>query len=401
MRRYLYFSAAILSLFLAIHTKENAFTLPFSILLVEVLFFQLRKWNISLNNYRLYLVLVVALIAAVGVISTFSLGVLNPIPPSLGNDYTLTSKNYLFTQFNVIPQYIRLLILPYGLHLDHDFPISNGLFDGLTWLNLIVIILLLALSLFMIKRNTILSFGMLWFFITLSIESSIVPISDVFFEHRTYLPSVGFLLLLTSGIFLLLDKKGIIYPTVILTTVSLLFAYLTYERNKVWKDDLTLTLDNLKKAPNKSRTNLNYGMALYVAGNKEEALHYINKAVEINSSYYDAVNNRGNVLSGMGRIKEALPDYIKCTQLEPENVDGLCNLGITFAILERPEEAIKTFKKVITLSPQNSKAYFNRGLLYYNTGKLDEAEKDFEETLKLNPRNEEASKYLNQLRTRK
>jgi tetratricopeptide (TPR) repeat protein len=253
----------------------------------------------------------------------------------------------------------------------------------------------------MVKRNTILSFGMLWFFITLSIESSIVPISDVFFEHRTYLPSVGFLLLLTSGIFLLLDKKGIIYPTVILTTVSLLFAYLTYERNKVWKDDLSLTLDNLQKAPNKSRTNLNYGMALYGTGKKEEAIQYINKAVEINPDYYDAVNNRGNILSNMGRIQEALPDYLKCTKMQPDNVNGLCNLGITYAILKKTDEAIQAFNRVLTLSPQNSQGYFNRGLLYYNTGKLYEAEKDFEETLKLNPGNEEASKYLNQLRNRK
>jgi hypothetical protein len=30
-----------------------------------------------------------------------------------------------------------------------------------------------------------------WFFLTLSVESSVIPISDVMFEHRVYLPSAG------------------------------------------------------------------------------------------------------------------------------------------------------------------------------------------------------------------
>lgn len=400
-KRYFFFLLSFLSFFLAIHTKENAFTLPFVILMMEVLFFQQKKWNLSFTNYRLYLFVSVAAILGFGIVSYFSMSVLKPIPPSYGNAYTLTPMNYLFTQFNVIPQYIRMLVLPYGQHLDHDFPIFNGLFDGLTWLNLGILVTLLVLSLFMIKRNVILSFGLLWFFITLAIESSIVPISDVFFEHRTYLPSVGFLLLLTSGIFLLLNRKGKIYPILTLIAMSLIFSYLTYERNKVWKSDLTLTLDNLQKAPNKSRTNLNYGMALYGEGKKDESLQYINKAVELNPEYYDAVNNRGNVLSSMGKIKEALPDYLKCTKMQPDNVNGLCNLGITYAILNKTDEAIQAFNRVLTLSPQNAQGHFNRGLLYYNTGKWEEAEKDLTETLRLNPGNEEASKYLNQIRNRK
>ncbi len=39
-------------------------------------------------------------------------------------------------------------------------------------------------------RGLLISFGILWFFITLSVESTIIPL-HVIFEHRLYLPSVG------------------------------------------------------------------------------------------------------------------------------------------------------------------------------------------------------------------
>jgi len=45
------------------------------------------------------------------------------------------------------------------------------------------------------------AFGIFWFFMTLSVESSIIPIADVIFEHRLYLPSVGFFIAITSALF--------------------------------------------------------------------------------------------------------------------------------------------------------------------------------------------------------
>jgi hypothetical protein len=43
-----------------------------------------------------------------------------------------------------------------------------------------------------IKGYRLISFAIIWFFVTLSVESSIIPIRDVIYEHRVYLPSVGF-----------------------------------------------------------------------------------------------------------------------------------------------------------------------------------------------------------------
>jgi len=54
-------------------------------------------------------------------------------------------------------------------------------------------------------QTRIITFGVLWFFITLSTESSIIPIIDVIFEHRVYLPSIGMLTAITIAVFWIAD----------------------------------------------------------------------------------------------------------------------------------------------------------------------------------------------------
>jgi hypothetical protein len=52
----------------------------------------------------------------------------------------------------------------------------------------------IAVKLF--KNERLLSFGIIWFFVTLSVTSSFIVIYDVIFEHRLYLPSAGFAILM-------------------------------------------------------------------------------------------------------------------------------------------------------------------------------------------------------------
>ena len=105
------------------------------------------------------------------------------------------------TQFRVIVNYLQLLAFPTGLNLDHDIRPSEQLFDAGTLLSLVFLLALLALAIYVFPKNRFISFGIFWFFLTLAVESSIIPISDLMFEHRTYLPSFGFFLLITAGIF--------------------------------------------------------------------------------------------------------------------------------------------------------------------------------------------------------
>ncbi|MBU4127111.1 MAG: hypothetical protein KKD16_06105, partial [Proteobacteria bacterium] len=52
------------------------------------------------------------------------------------------------------------------------------------------------ISIWTYRKARLVSFAIAWFFITLSVTSSFVVIYDVIFEHRLYLPSIGFALLI-------------------------------------------------------------------------------------------------------------------------------------------------------------------------------------------------------------
>ncbi len=64
------------------------------------------------------------------------------------------------------------------------------------------------LSPFTFHLLRLIAFGILWFFITLSVESSIIPIAMVIDEYRIYLPSVGFFIALVAGVMLLLKQMS-------------------------------------------------------------------------------------------------------------------------------------------------------------------------------------------------
>jgi len=50
-----------------------------------------------------------------------------------------------------------------------------------------------------IHYSRLIAFGIIWFFLALSVESSFIPIEDVIFEHRLYLPSIGTFIAFTAA----------------------------------------------------------------------------------------------------------------------------------------------------------------------------------------------------------
>ena len=118
---------------------------------------------------------------------------------------------YFCTQLRVIVKYIQLMFFPVGQNLDYDFPPSKSLFEPTVIISGLILLAVIALAIWLIPRMRLISFGILWFFIALAPTSSFVPILDVIFEHRLYLPSVGFILAFVLAIdqFPLQKKPGI------------------------------------------------------------------------------------------------------------------------------------------------------------------------------------------------
>ncbi len=98
----------------------------------------------------------------------------------------LTSWQYLRSQPAVILYYLRLAVWPDPLCLDYGWPVSNSplMIYGLG----AVILGMLAWTGYACFRSPRLGFPGLAFFTVLGPTSSFVPIADLAFEHRMYLP---------------------------------------------------------------------------------------------------------------------------------------------------------------------------------------------------------------------
>jgi protein O-mannosyl-transferase len=392
-RVFFFYAGSILCAVLGMLTKEIVFTLPFALVLCEFSFIKSDTWKIDLKDSGIQIPIIIFVIFIAIFFLNFSFGIFNPIPPLpvQGYDYPITAREYLLTQFSVILTYIRLLILPLNQNLDYDYPISHSLFEWHTLFGLLSLAGILVLGILLFRRYRLIAFGIFWFFLTLSVESSVIPISqNVIFEHRTYLPSIGFFLVLTGAVFYFIWDRYKQVSVGALVLLILTNAVLTYERNKVWASDYTLWADCMKKSPNKPRPLSEYGIVLAAAGNAFEALPYFDKAIKANPHFSAAYSNRGGAYEKLGNYNLAIADFDRAIELDPTFAAAYYNRGVTYGALGNYNRAIGDYDRAIEINPKYAEAYMSRGIACNSLGNYNMAIADFGRAIEINPKDAEA-----------
>ena len=204
--QYVFFALSLISGLLAFFCKQSAASLPLVILLLEY-----ACYDRTLAGWIQKIKWVLPGMVLFGLVYAYNLGlfshtvqfdsILEDVFEAARETREISRWQYLCTQFNVISIYIRLLFIPVYQNLDYMFPIKKNLFDGATPYAFLFLVGIVAITLWHRKKHPVVFIGVLWFFITLSIESSIFPIKDALFEHRLYLPMFGFSLLVSYGIY--------------------------------------------------------------------------------------------------------------------------------------------------------------------------------------------------------
>jgi tetratricopeptide (TPR) repeat protein len=387
-RVYFYYAGSVLCAILGMLTKEVVFTLPFALVLYEFSFIKTDTWKIDLKERGVHFPIIILGIFIVLFFLNFSFGIFNPVPPLLnqGYDSPITAWEYFLTQFSVILTYIRLFVVPVNQNLDYDYPISHSFLEWHTLFGLLSLAGIFVAGILLFRRYRLISFGIFWFFLTLSVESSIIPISqNVIFEHRTYLPGLGFFLVLTGVVFYFLWDRYRQVSVGVLVLLVLTNTVLTYERNKVWKSEYTLWADCLKKSPNKPRPLNAYGKALADAGNASEALTYYNRSIEMNPRFFLAYENRGNAKTKLGDYRGAITDYEETLRINPYHADGHYNLGNALARQGKMAEAVAQLKEAVKIIPRSADYHNNLGYVLALQGKEEEAITHFQEAIRLKP----------------
>jgi tetratricopeptide (TPR) repeat protein len=170
----------------------------------------------------------------------------------------------------------------------------------------------------------------------------------VIFEHRTYLPGFGFFLAMTCAFFYFFREQYLKIALIILLMVAAVNTALTYQRNKIWKNEYTLWDDCLKKSPDKARVNNNFGTTLSDKGKFVQAIYYYNKAILLAPDYLPYYN-RGKAYSKLGQYQRAIEDYNEAIRLKPDYANAYDNRGFAYVMQGKNKLACSDAKKACEL----------------------------------------------------
>ena len=376
----IFYCGSLIAAIMAMFTKEMAITLPFMVILYETCFLKRRG---GLNWKYLVPFLATLLIIPLTMFLTKSVDFIG-MRRVLEGPSNISSWQYLLTQLRVIVTYLRLLFIPINQNSDYYYPIAKNLLELPILASLIFLVSILTIAIRIFSKYRLISFGIFWFFLTLIPESSVIPIKDVIFEHRLYLPMVGFSFFLVSFIYYLFGNKTIKPMIMVLLIITSCYAILTYRRNLIWKDGFTLWNDVVHKSPGKARPYASRGNAYYQQGNFTQAISDCTKAIEINPNLEVAYYNRGNAYRDQGNIQQAISDYNKVIEINPKFEKAYNNRGLVYKNQGNIQQAIFDFTKAIEINPNLEVIYYNRGNTYYQQGNLFQAISDYTKATKIN-----------------
>jgi tetratricopeptide (TPR) repeat protein len=392
-RRWALWAGSFVAWLLALGSKQNAVTLPIVLALYEWFFFRDLSADWLRRNLGIFLGLAVLL---AGVALLYLRG--DPSNLLVGyadRDFTMSQR--VLTQLRVVVFYIGLLAFPAPSrqNLIHAFPASRSLFDPITTLLCLLLLAgLLALAIALARNHRLASFCILWFFIHLAVESSVVSL-EMAFEHRLYLPLAG-VALLASWLLLSRPSRQQRLAVAVAVCVVAALGAATYARNETWRDGVTLWNDVIAKNPRSHRGHYNLGVQLEARGQIDEAAHHYREALRIAPRFAQAHNNLAMTLAGKGRVEEAIRHYGAALEIDPEFAKAHNNLGMALSGRGRFAEAERHYAEALRLVPDYAKAHNNLGVTLARQGRLEEASRRFAEALRLEPDYAEARKNLEQ-----
>ncbi|MCM4172439.1 tetratricopeptide repeat protein [Arenibacter sp. TNZ] len=270
--------------------------------------------------------------------------------------------NYLITQPLVMCHYILTYFIPYNLSADTDWMAFESILDYRPILGIVGIALLayLALRASNKKETKLFSFGMLWFFISLLPSSSVLPFAEVLNDHRSFIPYMGLTIAFVFGSKYILETY---FPKILNTHIGqfsmalfIIFfltanAYGLHQRNKVWKDELSLWKDVTIKSPKNGRGHMNYGLALMADADYTNAEISFNKALEYSPNYSSIYTNLGILKNAIGDKESADKNFKKALSLSDSNHKTKYFYGRYLFQNDQFKEAIDYFTQVNNLTP--------------------------------------------------
>ena len=317
-------------------------------------------------------------------------------PSTAGED--IGRLNYMLTQPSVLLYYyFKLFLFPINLNIDPDIQMVTQWWSWGFCSGLVAIVGSIYVS-YRVKETRLLLFLVFWFLIVVSPSSSIITLSDLAAEHRTYLASYSFYAASAIYIYkiphLVFSNQTRKSRLIILTVsifISVLFSVLTIQRNQIWASEVSLWNDTLKKSPHKIRPIINLAHAYTAVGTFDLAVEYYEKAMALNPNIFATNYNLGNLYLERGREEDALRLLQTAALIRPKTPEVHGLLGEIFLKRKQIDLAKFHLKRAVEIKPDYALAMRNLGIInYFHLKNPKEAAVYFSRSLSIDPNQKEA-----------
>ncbi len=346
-------------------------------------------------------------------------------PPHMADNLLFQTDNEWLRKTTAIAyfgRYVGLLFFPVGLSMDYSYAhlTLTPWNDVSFWVGVLLILFMLGIAAKYFRARNLISFGILFFLVTMSLPSNVImPIGTHFAERLLFVPSLGWSLAMVGtfhelwkgnpGASLAASKGFSLRYTVYYGVLGMAVAIgsvLTWLRIPVWKDNLSLFESGIRSAPNSFRTHYYLGLFLV---KKENLQHYaeaeqhevaqrgvqeLHKAIQILPEFTDAWLHLGNYYYGIKQLDSAQWYFAKCIELDPKLAVPHNNLGTIYFDRKQYEHARQQFERAIRLDPNYHDAVRNMGSLLGTLGQYREALAYFERAIQLAPQNADSHYFL-------
>ena len=347
-KNYFYLALSLLFYATGLLTKEMIITMPLIIILYDFVY---RKKNLNYfkENWITYALFILVTLVYIWVRYELLKDV-----PERDNYLYFKGKSYDIvagTMLKTIPVYFRLMFAPVPLlyHYNGVIPDVSSFMDSAVSLSLAFIALLIVISVYFYKKDSIISFCILFFLITLLPVMNIVPTMNLMAERFLYFPSFALALLICHLAMLGSSKRDFSILLIGLLVIISLLSYLTYKRNIDWKDNNTL----YSSTKGVEGTVLLVNEGNIYANNKkyDEAMVYYKRAIELRYNNVLAHHNLGLIYLLRGNLDSAAIKFKIGISIDSLAPDGYFQMATVYNMEDKTDSAILMLEKLQTVTP--------------------------------------------------
>ncbi|WP_409581977.1 tetratricopeptide repeat protein [Vibrio rotiferianus] len=414
--RFIWLMCCLTASLCAFVTKQNSATLPVAIALVELIFFS-STWVRNRKFLWGFIGLCISVIFLGLIRPEQSLALIDSIDAATRETPNISRLEYLDTQLHVVAGYLYTFFWPQHLQLEYDVSLQAGDFSS-SYGYLILHLSLILFALSMMKRQPLVAFGILFYYLSQMVESSVVPIRDVVFEHRTYLPNFGLILAGGGGIYWLMRLLYARWPSNIKwinSTVGLIFGILcvaltilTVQRNQLWQDPIRFYQNELKYSANKPRVHNALGQSYMAEEEWGLAADSFREAffLEFESGIYGFearyLSNYVAALKNGGETEKAIQTTLEFLDVAKDRKSRsllMTNLGYMFIQLRDGQRAYTAFEEALKVGRNQAplEANLGMGLSLWALKRPSDAKVFFQRVLVMDPTHSYARQLLKQL----